>query len=120
MKKRKSISLKSETDWKRIDAMKDSDIDYSDCPPATPEMFARGIVRVNMKPVPRKVQLTVRVDQDVLAWFRSRGRGYQTQINALLRAFMEATNVSEQLAKVVEAGKNRQSTKRPAPARKAA
>ena len=70
--------------------MADSDIDLSENPEMTPEMFARGIVRHGLIPVPKKAQLTLRLDQDVLDWFRMRGRGYQTQINALLRAYMEA------------------------------
>jgi hypothetical protein len=39
------ILKKSETDWARIDAMSDEDIDFSDCPEITPEMFAKAIVR---------------------------------------------------------------------------
>jgi uncharacterized protein (DUF4415 family) len=70
--------------------MKESDIDLSDNPELTPEMFARAIVRKGLKPVTRKAQLTLRLDQDVLDWFRKQGHGYQTQINALLRAYMEA------------------------------
>jgi uncharacterized protein (DUF4415 family) len=34
--------------------------------------------------------VTLRIDNDVLDWFKSQGRGYQTQINSLLRAYMEA------------------------------
>ena len=70
--------------------MKERDIDLSDNPELTPAMFARAIVRRGLKPVIRKSQLTLRLDNDVLAWFRKQGRGYQTQINALLRAYMEA------------------------------
>jgi uncharacterized protein (DUF4415 family) len=88
--KKETTSKKSGTDWKRVKAMTDRDIDLSDSPELTPRMFARAIVRRGLKPVPRKAQLTLRVDQDVLAWFRKRGRGYQTKINALLRAYMEA------------------------------
>jgi len=69
--------------------MKDEDIDFSEAPEATPEMFARGIIRRGLKPVRRKDQLTLRVDSDVLAWYRKQGSGYQTKINALLRAYME-------------------------------
>lgn len=69
--------------------MKDSEIDLSDNPELTPEMFARGVVRRGLKIVPRKVQLTLRVDSDVLEWYKKLGRGYQTQINALLRAYMD-------------------------------
>ena len=91
--RKKPISKKSrtdETDWKRINAMKEEDIDFSETPEVTPEMFARGIVRRGLKPVRRKDQLTLRVDSDVVAWYRKQGSGYQTRINALLRAYMEA------------------------------
>ena len=70
--------------------MKDEDIDHSDSPEITPEMFARAVVRKGLKTVPRKEQLTLRIDSDVLEWFRRQGQGYQTKINALLRAYMEA------------------------------
>ena len=70
--------------------MTDADIDTSDTPPITPEMFAKGVVRHGLKPVTKKQLLTLRVDTDVLAWFKGRGQGYQTQINELLRAYMQA------------------------------
>ncbi len=88
--KRSVTSKESRTDWPRVDAMKDEDIDFSDAPEITPEMFARGVVRRGLKPVQRKEQLTLRIDSDVLEWFRKQGRGYQTRINQLLRAYMEA------------------------------
>ena len=88
--KKKVISKQSETDWKRVDAMKDGDIDSSDIQEMSPEMFARGIVRRGLKPAATKQQLTIRIDQDVLNWYKRRGRGYQTKINSLLRAYMEA------------------------------
>lgn len=90
--KKMSTSKKSqigETDLKRIDAMKDEDIDFSDNPELTPEMFARGVVRRNFKVIPRKKQLTLRVDSDVVDWYKKQGRGYQTRINSLLRAYMK-------------------------------
>lgn len=37
-----------------------------------------------------KTQLTVRLDADVVAWFKGQGRGYQTRMNAVLRSFYEA------------------------------
>ena len=40
--------------------------------------------------VPGKVAISVRVDEDVLAFFRAEGRGYQTRINAVLRSYMMA------------------------------
>ena len=47
---------KSKTDWKRLDAMKDEDMDLPDIPEVTPEMFARAVLRRNFKPIPRKKQ----------------------------------------------------------------
>ncbi|HEY0323913.1 MAG TPA: BrnA antitoxin family protein [Pyrinomonadaceae bacterium] len=88
--KKAATSKKSRTDWKRVDALKDENIDLSDIPEVSPEMFARAIVRRGLKPVSRKAQLTLRVDSDVLDWFRRQGQGYQTKINALLRAYMNA------------------------------
>jgi len=88
--KKKVTSKKPRTDWARVDAMKDKEIDLSDTPEVSPEMFARAIVRRGLKPVPRKAQLTLRMDSDVLEWFRKQGQGYQTKINALLRAYMDA------------------------------
>jgi uncharacterized protein (DUF4415 family) len=69
--------------------MTDKQIDFSDTPEVTPDMFARAVVRRGLKPVPRKEQLTIRVDSDVLEWYRRQGPGYQTRINALLRAYMQ-------------------------------
>lgn len=85
--------IESPTDWKRIDNMKEGDIDLSDSPQITPEMFAKAIVRRGLKPVLKKEQITLRVDKDVLTWFRTQGRGYQTLINSLLRAYMEEHKV---------------------------
>ncbi len=70
--------------------MSDEDINLSDCPEVTPELFAKAIVRRGGIPVTKnKAQVTLRIDNDVLEWFKSQGRGYQTQINSLLRAYME-------------------------------
>ncbi len=88
--KKATISKQSQTDWARLDAMHDDDIDLSESPEVSPELFARAVVRQGLQPVAPKEQVTLRVDKDVLAWFRKQGRGYQTTINALLRAYMDA------------------------------
>jgi uncharacterized protein (DUF4415 family) len=87
--KKPATSRKSRTDWKQVDALPDQKIDFSDIPELTPEMFARAVVRRGLKPVARKEQLTIRIDGDVLEWYRRQGPGYQTRINALLRAYMQ-------------------------------
>ncbi len=78
------------TDLKRLGALRDKDIDLSENPEVTPEMFAKAIVRRGLVTAPPKEQVTLRLDADVLKWFRSQGKGYQTQINALLRAYVDA------------------------------
>lgn len=87
---RKPISSKSETDWEKLDAMTDQEIDLSDCPEITPEQFAKAVVRQGLPVNKNKSQVTLRIDSDVLQWFKSQGKGYQTQINSLLRAYMDA------------------------------
>jgi len=87
---REATSRTSETDASRLAAMSDEEIDFSDLPEVPPEMFARALIREGLKPVKRKQQLTLRLDADVLAWFKGLGKGYQTRINSLLRAYMEA------------------------------
>lgn len=93
---KKDTSKKFGTDIERLRNKKDEDIDFSDIPPITDEMWAKGVLRKNFKPVPRKRQLTLRIDNDVIDFFKEQGRGYQTKINQLLRAYMEAhkTNLS--------------------------
>ena len=73
-----------------IDKMTDEEIDLSEVPELTPQAFARAVVRRGLKPTVRKTQVTLRIDSDVLEWLKSQGRGYQTHVNELLRAYMEA------------------------------
>jgi len=90
--KKQSYSRASKTDWPRLRAMKDRDIRLTD---EHPEMdvkhIVKGIVRRGLRPVPPKASISLRLDADVLEWFRSLGPGYQTRINAVLRAFKDAS-----------------------------
>jgi uncharacterized protein (DUF4415 family) len=89
--KRASTSRKSLTSLSRLRRMPDANIVRDgEAPEWTPEMFARAVARKGLKPVPKKALLSLRIDSDVIAWFRKQGAGYQTRMNALLRAFMEA------------------------------
>ena len=85
MRNGKNTKRQSGTDWARIDSLRDEDIDYSDIPKLGPDFFANAI----LWPGPKK-QITLRIDPDVLTFFRKHGRGYQTTINAVLRKYMEA------------------------------
>jgi uncharacterized protein (DUF4415 family) len=49
-----------------------------------------GVVRRGLVPAPPKTSIALRVDSDVLEWFKSKGPGYQTRMNAVLRAFRDA------------------------------
>ena len=72
--------------------MKDRDIKLT---PEHPELnlkhIARVIVRKGLRPVSPKSSVSLRVDADVLSWFKAQGPGYQTRINAVLKAFRDAS-----------------------------
>jgi len=81
------VSRKSiKSDLKRIDATDDKDIDYSDIP----EFDEEFLQAVEAKISTGKKQIALRVDTDVLEWMKSQGKGYQSRINAVLRAYYEA------------------------------
>jgi uncharacterized protein (DUF4415 family) len=89
--KRAATSRKSQTNMRRVRQLTDANmVKDGDAPEWTPEMFARAVARKGLKPVPRKALLSLRIDADVINWFRAQGAGYQSRMNALLRAYMEA------------------------------
>src|SRR4249919_2341800 len=92
-RKRKSSSLRaSRTDWARIKRMKDRDIKLTrEHPEAEVKHIVRGIVRRGLKAIPAKASVSLRIDADVLDWFKAQGPGYQTRMNAVLRAFKDAS-----------------------------
>ena len=71
---------------KDIEAIRDEDIDYSDIPETDAAFWADATLRMPQT----KKGVYLRVDQDVLEWLKAQGPGYQTRINAILRAYMEA------------------------------
>ena len=78
--------MKSRTNWKRLNSVKDEDIDVSDIPRIDPNIFKKMVIRM---PKPKEL-VSIRIDPDVLGWFRQQGRKYQTRINAVLRSYVEA------------------------------
>ncbi|MFA5865389.1 MAG: BrnA antitoxin family protein [Phycisphaerae bacterium] len=84
--KRKSTQKKSGTDWKRLSGMKDQEIDFSDIPPVERAAFRKMEIRMPQK----KSVVSIRLDPDVIGWFKKRGRGYQTRINAALRSYVQS------------------------------
>ena len=90
--KRKSSTVKSGTDWGRFKNMPEKDIKLSDeHPEADVKHIVTGIVRRGLQPLPSKTSISLRIDQDVLEWFKAQGSGYQTKMNAVLRAFRDAS-----------------------------
>lgn len=78
-----------QTDWERVKAMPQEEVerlaDEEDGP--LPEGWEKTIM-IGLPP--RKQDVHIRLDADVLDWFRAQGRGYQTRINTVLRAFVES------------------------------
>ena len=66
--------------------MKDADIDYSDIPALDESFFERETVTLPQK----KDSLTLRIDHDVLEFYKHQGKGYQTLINAVLKTYAQA------------------------------
>ena len=78
---------KQELTLEELAALPDSEIDYSDIPELGPEFWANARV---VKPRDPKEQLTIRFDADIVEWFKAKGKGYQTHMNAVLRAYVDA------------------------------
>lgn len=78
------------TDYARLDAMTDADIARQITKnPDTVEFTDEMLKQAEVILPPAKQLLSLRVDRDVVAWFRSLGDGYQTRMNAVLRSYMK-------------------------------
>ena len=75
----------SETNWVKVEAMTDEEIDTSDIPPLEEAFFANAKLRVPKGKVP----VVISVDADIIEWFKAQGNEYQRLINAALRLYAE-------------------------------
>lgn len=75
----------SETNWAKVDAMTDEEIDTSDIPPLDEAFFANAKLRLPKGKVP----VVISVDADVIEWFKAQGDEYQKLLNAALRIYAE-------------------------------
>jgi uncharacterized protein (DUF4415 family) len=66
--------------------MKEKEIVIDDATEPTAEQWAKAVV-IDRRP-PKK-NITLRIDPGVIDWFKSKGKGYQTRMNAVLRAYIE-------------------------------
>ena len=80
------MKQKSRTNFKKLAKMKDSEIDFSDIP----EMDSTFFKNAELIIPEHKKSISLRIDSDVLKWFKKKGTGYQTKMNAVLRMFMDA------------------------------
>lgn len=79
----------SKTDWKRVKAMSQAEVEKlaDDDEGALPEGWENTLM-IGLPP--RKKDVHIRLDADILDWFKGHGAGYQTRINAVLRSFVQA------------------------------
>ncbi len=101
MRKRRTVRYnprkhKDRTDWERVRGLTDRDIEAAaasdaDAAPIMDEAWWREARLVEAEP---KVHLSIRLDRDLVEWFKRQGPRYQSRINAALRAFMEARRTS--------------------------
>lgn len=86
-----AMSNTSKTDWARVDAMTDEDIDTSDIAPLSEEFFTKAQWRI-----PESfVTVTVPIDPETFAWFQTQGETAQQQMAAALRIYAEAQKAHE-------------------------
>ena len=84
--KQNNSTKESRTDWEKLEKVSDDKIDTTDVPELDEAFFRNAKVRL-----PAGKQLvSLRIDRDVLDWFKQQGKGYQTRINAILRAYVQA------------------------------
>ncbi len=76
----------SETNWDMVDSLTDETIDRTELPPLDDSFFAKARWRMPEKPVP----VTIHIDPDLLAWFRSQGSEYEQRMIAALRIYAQA------------------------------
>ena len=85
----------SQTDWAKVDAMTEEELEASIAADPDDVSDDEALARAfkGLPPgvwiTPRKQDVHIRLDADILTWFKGQGRGYQTRINAVLRAFVE-------------------------------
>jgi uncharacterized protein (DUF4415 family) len=84
-------SAKGKTDWAKLKALPDAAIRFTkDAPRTSPEDWANAVAHRGLPLPVRKEQIALRVDAEVLAWFRAQGSGWQTRMNEVLKAYWKA------------------------------
>jgi len=88
---RATISAKGQTNWEALKAMPDSSVTFTeDAPQTSPSDWADAVAHHGLPLPAKKEQIALRVDADVIQWFRATGSGWQTRMNAVLKAYCHA------------------------------
>lgn len=82
--------LRDDTDWERVDALTDEEIEAAAKEDADAEMLpADWVDRAELAmSTEGKERVTIRLDRGIVEYFKSQGGGYQSRINAVLRAYV--------------------------------
>ena len=84
-------NIKANTDWDALKAMPDDKIQFTeDAPQTSVADWAGAIAHVGLPLPSKKEQIALRIDAEVLQWFRAQGAGWQTRMNAVLKAYSQA------------------------------
>jgi len=78
------------TDWARLDAMSEQELERNIAADPDAVIGDPDWTRARLVMPQRKESVHLRIDPDVLAWYRQQGEGYLTRMNAVLRAYMDA------------------------------
>ena len=85
----------SRTDWAKLDALSEQELEASIAADPDDVHEEPDWTRAIAGLPPRKEPINIRIDADVLAWFKATGKGYQTRINNVLRAYVESRKRTE-------------------------
>ena len=80
----------SQVDFNKLKELSDDHIDYSDIPELTDEFWENAVLVI-----PKKRAVSLRLDENIITWFKKQGKGYQTKINKVLGEFVQAQQLKE-------------------------
>lgn len=96
------------TDWDRVDRLTDEEIEEAVQEDPDAELLDAEWFRTAELVVPsaEKTRINIRLDEDIVEYFKSQGRGYQTRINDVLKAYVLSQQLKEQRKELSEGPPN--------------
>ena len=88
----RSNRRRGKTDWSRVDALTDRQIEKAvrSDPDAAPILDKKWFAKATLVMPEPKVPISLRIDREVVDWFKAHGKRYQSRMNAVLKAYMQA------------------------------